>query len=113
MRREFTAKVMIAAFERAKDHCESCGARLTTGKFHYDHVIPDAMGGQPTLENCAVLCTGCHGLKTRTQDVPAIAKAKRIHAKHIGARKRSTFPKPPPGTRFDWKLGRRVFNQGD
>ena len=92
MRREFPAKVMVAAFERAKDHCESCGARLTTGKFHYDHVIPDAMGGQPTLENCAVLCTVCHSEKTRTRDVPAIAKVKRIRAKHIGAKQPSRFP---------------------
>lgn len=91
-RREFPAKVMVAAFERAKGHCESCGARLTTGKFHYDHVIPDAMGGQPTLENCAVLCTSCHGTKTRTQDVPAIARAKRRHAKHIGAKQPNRFP---------------------
>lgn len=92
MRREFPPKIMVAAFERAKDHCESCGARLTTGKFHYDHVIPDAMGGQPTLENCAVLCTGCHGTKTRTQDIPAIAKVKRVRAKHLGARKPSNWP---------------------
>lgn len=113
MRREFSPKVMVAAFERAAGHCESCRAKLTVGKIAYDHVVPDALGGSPTLENCAVLCTACHGLKTRTQDVPAIAKVKRIKAKHIGARKRSTFPKPPPGTRFDWKLGRRVFNQGD
>lgn len=91
-RREFTAKVMVAAFERCKGRCESCGVRLSAGRINYDHVIPDAMGGQPLLENCAVLCAACHGVKTRTLDVPAIAKVKRIRAKHIGAKKPSAWP---------------------
>ena len=91
MRREFPAKVKVAAFERCGEHCDGCGVRLTVGKIHYDHRIPDAMGGEPTLANCDVLCTPCHGLKTRRQDVPAIAKVKRVRAKHLGARKPSQW----------------------
>ncbi len=91
-RREFPAKVMVDAFTRASGRCEKCTARLVTGKFHYDHVIPDAMGGEPILANCAVLCTACHGVKTAGVDIPAIAKVKRVRAKHLGIRKRSTFP---------------------
>ena len=90
-RRPFPTKVMVAAFDRAKDHCEGCGAPLRVGRFHYDHIVPDAMGGEPTLENCAVLCLSCHGEKTTKRDVPTIAKVKRIRAKHIGA----TRPKRP------------------
>jgi 5-methylcytosine-specific restriction endonuclease McrA len=86
-RREFSTKVKVAAFDRAADHCECCGARLQVGRIHYDHIIPDALGGDPTLENCAVLCRGCHGVKTAREDVPRIAKAKRVRAKHIGADK--------------------------
>lgn len=89
MRREFSAKVLVAAFERAKDHCEGCGAFLFAGKFAYDHVIPDALGGEPTLSNCQVLCVACHGAKTAGADVPRIAKARRQHIKHIGAKKPS------------------------
>lgn len=101
-RRNFPDKVKAAAFERAKGHCEKCTAKLFVGKIHYDHRIPDAMGGEPTLANCEVLCTSCHGVKTQRQDVPAIAKVKRIRAKHIGARKPSSWPKPPEG--YDpWK----------
>lgn len=92
MRREFSAKVMGAAAVRAGGHCENCTARLATGQFHYDHVIPDAMGGEPTLANCAVLCKACHSLKTTKADVPNIARAKRRERKHFGIRKRSTFP---------------------
>jgi len=90
-RRDFAARVKVAAFERAKGHCEGCGAHLTVGKFHYDHDLADGLGGEPTLENCRVLCQPCHGTKTRTGDVPAIAKLKRVRAAHLGA-KRSKSP---------------------
>ena len=86
-RREFPAKVRVAAFERARGHCDSCAAPLFPGKFHYDHVIPDALGGEPTLENCEVLCAACHAEKTASCDVPRIAKAKRQQRKNIGAHK--------------------------
>lgn len=92
-RREFPKTVKRDAFVRAAGRCErnDCGARLTLGKFHYDHVIPDAMGGEPTIENCAVLCTPCHNEKTRKRDVPTIAKTKRIVDRQRGIKKPSTF----------------------
>lgn len=91
MRREFSKPVMRDAFARANGKCEHCTRKLYTGDIHYDHRIPDAMGGEPTLANCQVLCRSCHLLKTTQADVPAIAKAKRIEAKHLGIKKRSTF----------------------
>lgn len=111
MRREFPAKVLGEAFLRAAGKCEKCTARLYVGKFHYDHVIPDAMGGEPTLANCEVLCTACHAIKTRTKDVPAIAKVKRVAKAHRGIKRPTSFRKPPPGSRWDWRLGRRVFDK--
>jgi 5-methylcytosine-specific restriction protein A len=108
MRREFPAKVRVAAFERAAGQCEKCTARLVVGKFAYDHVIADALGGEPTLENCAVLCDSCHGEKTPS-DTTAAAKVKRIRAKQVaGIKKPSTWPKPPPGYRYDWGQRRLV-----
>lgn len=91
MRTEFTAKVKAAAAMRANGHCEECSRRLMTGDFHYDHVIPDALGGEATLENCAVLCRSCHGSKTTKSDVPRIAKANRNFRKARGIRKPSKF----------------------
>lgn len=85
-RREFPARVKVAAFERANGHCEGCTAKLHVGKYHYDHRLPDALTGKPTVENCQVLCTACHGAKTADQDVPRIAKANRVRAKHVGAK---------------------------
>ena len=85
MRREFSKTVRREALKRANKQCENktCGA-LFGLKFHFDHVIPDALGGEPTLENCEVLCHVCHAEKTFKHDVPRIAKAKRVSDKHSG-----------------------------
>lgn len=96
MRREFPAKVKVAAFERAKGKCESCCVTIRHSG-HYDHRIPDGLGGEPTLENCQLLCRTCHGIKTTETDVPTIAKSKRTRARHIGAEKRKGWRKPPAG----------------
>lgn len=88
-RREFSKAVKRDAFARAGGLCEGegCGAKLTIGKYHYDHRIPDALGGEPELWNCEVLCVPCHNAKTRKKDVPAIAKTKRIQDREKGIRK--------------------------
>jgi 5-methylcytosine-specific restriction endonuclease McrA len=98
MRREFTKQVRRDAFARCNGQCEGtpygserCPVKLTIGKYHYDHVIPDGLGGDPTLENCAVLCTACHKDKTTTKDVPAIAKTKRIQDRQKGIKKPRTM----------------------
>jgi 5-methylcytosine-specific restriction endonuclease McrA len=93
MRREFNKHVKREAFMRAGGQCEGqpygerCGVKLTLGKYHYDHVIPDGLGGEPVIENCAVLCLACHKDKTATKDVPAIAKTKRIQDRQKGIKR--------------------------
>jgi 5-methylcytosine-specific restriction enzyme A len=97
VRREFSKQVKRAAFERAGGYCEGkpygqrCGAKLHVGKFHYDHDIPDALGGEPVIENCVCLCVACHKDKTGKQDIPAIAKTKRIQDRHRGIKKPRTI----------------------
>lgn len=112
-RRNFPKAVKEAAYERADGKCEECGSRLAPGKFAYDHVLADGLCGEPTLENCAVVCTNCHGRKTRKHDIPAIAKAKRLHAKHIGAKTSRPFP---GGRKSKWKRkvgGQVVLREAD
>lgn len=91
MRREFPQKVKAQAALRANGHCESCSRKLLGFDHHYDHDIPDGLGGEPTLDNCRVLCRSCHSAKTTKRDVPRIAKAKRNFRKARGIRKPSTF----------------------
>lgn len=85
MRREFPKPVKRDALRRSGGKCEneSCGA-LFGHKFHFDHDIADGLGGEPTLENCKVLCHACHKEKTTKHDVPLIAKTKRIQDRHNG-----------------------------
>jgi 5-methylcytosine-specific restriction enzyme A len=82
-RKEFPKRVQRDAFVRANGHCEGCHAKLTLHKYQYDHVNPDGLTGEPTLENCMVLCSPCHLEKTR-KDVAAIAQAKRRADRHMG-----------------------------
>lgn len=92
MRREFSKPVKREALKRADKKCEGtlangsrCGALLGM-RFAFDHDIADGLGGEPTLENCKVLCHVCHGEKTAKHDIPLIAKVKRISDKHNGIR---------------------------
>jgi 5-methylcytosine-specific restriction endonuclease McrA len=94
VRREFTKKTKAAAFERSGGHCEKCTARLYPGHFHYDHRIPDALLGEPILENCSVLCDACHGAKTTGEDVPRITKARHQRYAHIGAKDKPRYRWP-------------------
>lgn len=76
-RSEFSAKVRGEAALRANGRCEQCGVRLPVGGYHFDHIKPDGLGGQPTLENCAVLCLPCHKAKTFAYDNPIMQAADR------------------------------------
>lgn len=91
MRQEFKAEVRVAAFERAGKKCERCKALLIAGKFRYNHRIPDALGGQPTLDNCEVLCLGCDSTQTYTIDIPKIAHSKRVRRREAGDKKPRTI----------------------
>ena len=106
MRREFPKPVKREALRRAAGNCEECGA-LHGVKFHFDHAIADGLGGEPTLENCAVLCHVCHNDKTRNHDVPRIAKMKRVRDLHQGIRKTSRFP-GSKSSRFKKKINGEV-----
>ena len=89
-RREFTTAIKTAVRKRATRgtvvYCEKC--RLPAKKFQIDHVIPDALGGEPVIENAQLLCDVCYGVKN-PEDTTAAAKAKRREASHL-----STAPPP-------------------
>jgi hypothetical protein len=65
--------------------CEGCGVQISprTGII-YEHVIPDGLGGEPTLENCKVHCSNCADVKTHTQDNPRMRKADAVLKKNFG-----------------------------
>lgn len=93
-RREFPKSVRLAAFKRANGRCENCSAWLVPGKYAYDHVTPDGLGGEPTLANCKLVCNACHGTKTAEEDVPRMAKADRARRKIMDGEKKKSRPIP-------------------
>ena len=97
-RREFTKTIKAKALRRCCDangipRCEGCGAELKAGGTNYDHDTPDGLGGEPTLENCRVLCRTCHDEKTHQHDNPIMQKADAVRKKHFGIRNPSRWPK--------------------
>jgi 5-methylcytosine-specific restriction protein A len=111
-RREFTRKTRAAAYLRCKGFCETCGARLKSGEAEYDHILPCALGGDITLDNCAVKCRVCHKTKTAT-DIGRIRKADRQGDKARGAvRPKGSFPRPAKEqkpAKFDLTQRRSLF----
>jgi len=90
---EFPGKVRVAAWERCRGLCENCTRRLSPGDVYFEHLVPAGLTGQATLENCGVYCRSCWTEKTRTYDLPTVAKAKRQQIHFLGA-KRSRNPLP-------------------
>ena len=91
-RRDFPRKVKAAAIARANGHCERCKAALKKGEAEVDHILEDALGGEPVLANAQVLCRVCHKAKT-AERVRMIRKADRQRDKDSGAMKSRTKPK--------------------
>jgi 5-methylcytosine-specific restriction endonuclease McrA len=101
-RRSLSTRERLDLFLEAKGQCQACGWQLRPGtRWEVDHVIPLALGGRDETSNLQVLCEPCHSGKTRTRDVPAIAKSARARARHLGA-VRSSRPMPC-GKASRWK----------
>lgn len=83
-RREFTRKIKQAAINRAAGHCDKCKAVLKSREGEVDHILPDILGGEPTLANAQVLCRVCHAEKT-ADDIRRTRKADRSRDKASGA----------------------------
>jgi len=89
---EFTAKTRDQAAQRANGKCEKCGMPFGKKKPQFDHILPAALGGKPTIANCMVLCVPCHTEKTAKADVPRIRKADRQRRRDNGSKLAPTKP---------------------
>ena len=96
-RRSLSPLQRLKVFEAAKGVCHLCEQRIQVGqKWDVEHVRPLALGGADDESNMRPAHKTCHAGKTKA-DAASWSKAKRCAAKQLGIRKRSTFPKPPPG----------------
>lgn len=105
-RRNISRTERVRIFERAEGKCHICGQAIdgTRERWEVEHIIPYALTRDETESNLAPAHERCHATKTPV-DVRQIAKAKRVAAKHIGAKANPV--RPMPGSRASkWK--RRV-----
>lgn len=99
-RRSLSPMRRLKVFEDAGGLCHICGQKIFGKEWDAEHVIPLALGGADDDSNLRPAHKACHGIKTRT-DAASWSKAKRVKAKHLGIRKRSTFP---GGRDSSWKM---------
>ncbi|MCJ2104727.1 HNH endonuclease [Methylobacterium sp. E-041] len=116
-RTNFSSPIRKAALTRADRRCEAdfpwgerCPCILRPGYYRFDHIIPDAIGGSATLENCQVICVDCDAAKYPSDRV-VIDRTRRVQDRHEGTR---TVPRRPMagGRRSDVKRtlgGQLVF----
>lgn len=91
MRQEFSKAVRRDAFLRANGRCEWCGQKLLPGNIEYHHTREAYLGGEPTMDNCLVLCRKCHAAITKERRT-AIDKTRRLSDKRMGIKpKRQGF----------------------
>lgn len=93
-RRRFTSRVKESLLDQYNRECAGCSSSLVNRTFHWDHIIPLALGGDDTQDNLQPLCTACHKVKTGKKDIPAIAKAARLRTRHKGIKRQSAKPLP-------------------
>ena len=99
---EFDLATQRAAWERSGGFCEAmkpgedgklhrCGMPLKGRRKRYDHILPAALGGKPTLANCQAICMPCDIEKT-PKDIGRIRLADRQKDSDIGAAKPGKQP---------------------
>jgi 5-methylcytosine-specific restriction endonuclease McrA len=83
--------------------CHICGGKISEGeRWEVSHEIPLELGGDDDDVNAKPAHHKCHRHQTSTVDIPAIAKAKRLQVRHLGAKAPSK--RPMPGSRASkWK----------
>lgn len=102
MRLNFTSATKREAFRRSCGICEchmipwlkrpfGCGVKLVEGAINYEHINPDQIRPDKSLDNCAVLTRTCWKEKTASYDLPVIAKSNRVQDNARGIRSASTF----------------------
>lgn len=95
IRRHISSRERVAIFGRAHGRCHLCGEKIGLAeRWDIEHVVALALGGDeaPMSENLQPAHAACHAPKT-SEDAGRIAKAKRVEARHLGAKKpRSVLP---------------------
>jgi 5-methylcytosine-specific restriction enzyme A len=91
-RRAMSQTRRLRIWEADKGICILCEHKIDGVREAWivEHKIALGLGGADTDDNCGPAHEHCRREKDKI-DVPMIAKAKRMKARHLGIKKRSTF----------------------
>ena len=94
-RRHISTSARVRLFTQHEGRCHICGEKIDGVRERWDveHIIPLELGGADEPSNWAPAHVQCHKGKTK-QDAADIGRARRISAKHIGAKAPSRNPLP-------------------
>ena len=102
-RRSLSTKDRARIFAANDATCHLCGGKIGVGEaWEVEHVIAWELSRDDSDENLRPAHVKCHKVKTR-QDMADIGRARRVHAKHIGAKAPSRRPLPG-GRSSKWKI---------
>lgn len=90
--------------------CCNCGKPVHrhNDRWIIEHKRALALLGRDVNTNCGPAHFACGEVKTHTQDLPRIRKAKRQQARHEGTKKPARGFQVPAGVVFDWQRRRYV-----
>lgn len=93
-RRPLSTRERLRLFTLHGGICHLCDIKIdgTREKWEISHDTPLALGGDESDENRKPAHVKCHQDRTAGRDIPMIAKANRLRAKHIGVRTRKSRP---------------------
>lgn len=93
-RKHLSTRDRLRIFEAAHGVCHLCDTKIQPGQaWEVSHPTPLEMGGPDDDTNRFPAHKTCHARETAERDIPTITRAKRRHARHIGAH-RSRRPMP-------------------
>ena len=75
--KRITSRQRRDVIERAKGFCEYClsDMSISAGPFAVDHIAPQSKGGETELDNLALSCQGCNGIKyNKTQGYDPVSE---------------------------------------
>ena len=105
-RKPLTPKQRVELFRAHKGVCCICKGKINVGeKWIDEHINPLGMTGTNNLSNRGPAHVICAKEKTKS-DLSKIAKAKRVEAKHFGAKVKKPWPK-----RGQWKDNTKHLEQ--
>jgi hypothetical protein len=85
-RKRFTTSQRFELLKRMNYRCHLCSGLIFPGQaWDISHEIPIELGGADDEANRKAAHRKCHVKQTAEIDIPAIAKARRVSAKHHGA----------------------------